>query len=386
MKDQHRKDNSAPPEQGGALHTGQPCSAGGRAFSGAPQNAQGAPSAPPQGEAAPQNSPAASSQGEGAPAKCAAGAGKAAGEGAAQGGTAPALSYTGAGEVWRAVVFGACLGLAVIVPGVSGAAVALLFGLYEKLLYALGNIFRRFKACALFLLPIAAGAAVGLVVGFFAVRRLLRVCPFAVSALFAGLMAGAYPEEVRPLAGERRTALRILLFVIGLALPLALGCAGIFGGAQADIASRAWYMWPLFVLLGFAVALTQVVPGLSATALLLALGCFQPLLASVSLGYWRQDPAIFGVYACLGVGFVIGLIACSRGLSRLFERRRAPAFFCIAGLALSQIACMFCNPELFAVYQSWAQGAPFAADLWSGVLLFIAALACMRLLSKKLPR
>ena len=346
VKDQHRSEKSAPPEQGGALHNGQPRPAEGRASSAA------------------QKSPAASSQNE----------------------SAPALSYTGAGEAWRAVLFGACLGLAVIVPGVSGAAVALLFGLYEKLLYALGNIFRRFKACALFLLPIAAGAAVGFAVGFFAVRRLLELCPFAVSALFAGLMAGAYPAEVRPLAGEKRTAPRILLFIIGLALPLALGCAGIFGGAQADIASRAWYVWPLFLLLGFAVALTQVVPGLSATALLLALGCFQPLLSSVSLTYWRQDPAIFGVHACLGVGFIAGLIACSRGISRLFERRRAPAFFCIAGLALSQIACMFCNPELFAVYQSWAQGAPFAADLWSGVLLFIAAAVCSRLLSKKSAR
>lgn len=346
VKDQHRSEKSAPPEQGGALHNGQPRPAEGRVSSAA------------------QKSPAASSQGE----------------------SAPSLSYTGAGEVWRAILFGACLGLAVIVPGVSGAAVALLFGLYEKLLYALGNIFRRFKACALFLLPIAAGAVVGLAVGFFAVRRLLELCPFAVSALFAGLMAGAYPEEVRPLAGEKRTAPRILLFIIGLALPLALGCAGIFGGAQADIASRAWYVWPLFLLLGFSVALTQVVPGLSATALLLALGCFQPLLSSVSLSYWRQDPSVFGVYACLGVGFIVGLIACSRGISRLFERRRAPAFFCIAGLALSQIACMFCNPELFAVYQSWAQGAPFAADLWSGVLLFIAAAVCSRLLSKKSAR
>lgn len=379
MKDQHRNDNNAPPEQGGALHTGQPRPAEGLASFVPPQNAEGAP-------AAPQKSPAASLQGGTAPAGCTAGAGKSAGEGAPQGGTAPALSYAGAGEAWRAVLFGACLGLAVIVPGVSGAAVALLFGLYEKLLYALGNIFRRFKACALFLLPIAAGAAVGFAVGFFAVRRLLELCPFAVSALFAGLMAGAYPAEVRPLAGEKRTAPRILLFIIGLALPLALGCAGIFGGAQADIASRAWYVWPLFLLLGFAVALTQVVPGLSATALLLALGCFQPLLSSVSLTYWRQDPSVFGVYACLGVGFIAGLIACSRGISRLFERRRAPAFFCIAGLALSQITCMFCNPELFAVYQSWAQGAPFAADLWSGVLLFIAAAVCSRLLSKKSAR
>ena len=288
----------------------------------------------------------------------------------------PDLRYKNAGEALKAALLGACIGLAVIVPGVSGAAVAILFGLYEKLLFALGNILRRFRSCILFLLPVALGGAVGLAVGFFAVRALLGICPFAVVALFAGLMLGAYPAVTDNLRGEKRTPARILLFAAGVALPVALGLAAVFASPGS--------LWPesigllpclLFLLLGFLVALTQVVPGLSATALLMLVGCFAPLLDSVSLTYWRQNPAVFLLYGCLAVGFLAGLVLCSKGIGRLLARRRAPAFFAIGGLSLGSFASMFFNPEIFEVYRGWAEGAPFAADLWSGVLLFAAGLA-----------
>lgn len=293
----------------------------------------------------------------------------------------PDLRYKNAGEALKAALLGACIGLAVIVPGVSGAAVAILFGLYEKLLFALGNILRRFRSCILFLLPVALGGAVGLAVGFFAVRALLGICPFAVVALFAGLMLGAYPAVTDNLRGEKRTPARILLFAAGVALPVALGLAAVFASPGS--------LWPesvgllpclLFLVLGFLVALTQVVPGLSATALLMLVGCFAPLLDSVSLSYWRQNPAVFALYACLAAGFLLGLVLCSKGMGGLMRRARAGAFSAVAGLSLGSLLSMFLNPEIFAVYESWAEGAPFAADLWPGVALFFAGLAASYLL------
>ena len=77
----------------------------------------------------------------------------------------PDLTYKNGAEVARGGVLGFFIGLAVIVPGVSGSTVAIIFRLYDKLLYALGNIFRRFKKCAKFLLPIVLGLAVGFVLG-----------------------------------------------------------------------------------------------------------------------------------------------------------------------------------------------------------------------------
>ena len=105
----------------------------------------------------------------------------------------PDLKYRNPKEVARSGILGFFVGLAVIVPGVSGSAVAIIFKLYEKLLYAVSNILKRFKLCFLFLLPILFGAVLGFVLGFFGVKELLNILPFATPALFAGLMLGAYP-------------------------------------------------------------------------------------------------------------------------------------------------------------------------------------------------
>ena len=55
------------------------------------------------------------------------------------------LQYENKRELVKSGVLGAFIGLAIIVPGVSGSTVAIIFRLYEKLLYALGNLFKKFK-------------------------------------------------------------------------------------------------------------------------------------------------------------------------------------------------------------------------------------------------
>ena len=88
------------------------------------------------------------------------------------------LSYKNKTEVTKGGILGLFIGLAVIVPGVSGSAVAIIFKMYEKLLYAIGNLFKKFKKCIKFLLPILIGVLVGFVLGFFGVRSLLNIIPF----------------------------------------------------------------------------------------------------------------------------------------------------------------------------------------------------------------
>ena len=118
------------------------------------------------------------------------------------------LAYADKKEVAKGGVLGLFIGLAIIVPGVSGSAVAIIFRLYEKLLYAFGNLLKSFKKCVRFLLPIAIGAVIGLVVGFIAVEQLINLVMFAVVALFAGLMLGAFPAVTDQIKGEKITAPR----------------------------------------------------------------------------------------------------------------------------------------------------------------------------------
>ena len=281
------------------------------------------------------------------------------------------LRYQNGKEVFKGGVLGAFIGLAVIVPGVSGSAVAIIFRLYEKLLYALGGIFRRFKESVRFLLPIALGGIVGLAAGFFGVRFLLNLLPFAIVALFAGLMLGAFPAVTDEIKGEKPTPLRIILFLLGLLFPIGLSALSVFGTPDMlSLDNLSWYHYILFLLVGYAIAVTQLVPGLSATALLMTFGCFTPLMNSVSLTYWQENPMVLLVYACLAVGFVLGLLAFSNGLSRLLEKKRAPAFYTIAGLSLGSIVTMFFNPEIVEVYESWTISAAMWRELGIGMLLF----------------
>ncbi len=281
------------------------------------------------------------------------------------------LSYKNKTEVTKGGILGLFIGLAVIVPGVSGSAVAIIFKMYEKLLYAIGNLFKKFKKCIKFLLPILIGVLVGFVLGFFGVRSLLNIIPFLVICLFAGLMFGAYPAITDQIKGTKLNAKYILLFIIGLAIPILVSCVSVFSDiTQHSLSNLKFYHYILFAIIGFLVAITQLVPGLSATALLMSFGYFTPLMNSVSLTNFKENPTIFLVYLCLIIGFIIGLFVVSKGLNKILNRYKTPTFYCIAGLSLGSIVTMFFNPEIMEIYVGWSAGG-MVLDISMGVLVLI---------------
>ena len=108
----------------------------------------------------------------------------------------PDLAYKNAKDVARGGLLGLFIGLAIIVPGVSGSTVAIIFKLYDKIIYALGNLFKRFAACVKFLLPI---------------------------------VIGAFPAVKDEIKGEKPNALRVLLMILGVAIPIAIALGTTFG-------------------------------------------------------------------------------------------------------------------------------------------------------------
>ena len=278
----------------------------------------------------------------------------------------------------KSALLGFFIGLAVIVPGISGSTVAIIFKLYDQFLYALGNLLKKFKQCFLFLLPIGIGILVGVLLGFIAVKSLLEILPFAIVCLFAGLMTGAFPAVTDEIKGAKKTAGRVALFALGLFIPVALGCASaLLSGSKesvsADVfANVEWWHFFLGLLIGAVMGITQIVPGLSASAFLMAVGWFNSLVQSVSMTYWKSNPAIFLVYAGLAIGFIGGILAFSKLLTGIFAKARHTAYSMIVGLSLGSILSMFCNGDIVETYASWAAGGAFALDVCLGIALFVA--------------
>ncbi len=287
-------------------------------------------------------------------------------------------------KTWsKSALLGVFIGLAVIVPGISGSTVAIIFKLYDQFLYAIGNLFKDFKRCFKFLLPIGLGMLVGLVAGFLGVKSLLEILPFAVVCLFAGLMIGAFPAVLVELKGAKITPMRIGLFILGVLLPVALG---VFSAWRLSRTPMPLSLNPvvdynkftgislrtlLCLPVGYLLAMTQIVPGLSASALLMSLGWFNDLMNSVSFAFWTKYPLVFLSYISLGVGFLTGLFTFSRVLTFVFNKARHTAYSMIVGLSLGSIFSMFFNADILAVYVNWfANGVP-ALDLWLGLGLLV---------------
>ncbi len=291
-------------------------------------------------------------------------------------------------KTWcKSAVLGFFIGLAVIVPGISGSTVAIIFKLYDMFLYAIGNLFKQFKKCFLFLLPIGIGLIVGVAVGFITVKKLLEILPFAIVGFFAGLMSGAFPAVKDEIKDAKGTPLRIALFILGVLIPVAVGCLSAAlsvesgeVGAGTQFVEIKWWQVLVCLPIGYLLGITQIVPGLSASAILMAIGWFHALVDSVSFTFWQQNPAVLFIYAALGVGFLLGLFTFSKFLTYLFNKARHTAYFAIVGLSLGSILSMFLNGDVLPTYLSWAQNGIAWLDLGLGLGLFAVGVVCSYLL------
>lgn len=277
----------------------------------------------------------------------------------------------------KSALLGFFIGLAVIVPGVSGSTVAIILRLYDQFLYAVGNLFKKFKPCFLFLLPIGIGAVVGFLLGFLAVQKLLEWIPFAIICLFAGLMLGSFPAVKDELNGVTMNAKRIALLVVGACIPVAVAVyssiSTLQGGTGGNIL-EADLIWKLIlpILVGFVIALTQLVPGLSASAILMVIGWYAVLMQNLHFSIETlTNVDLMIVVGGLAVGFIVGFFLFSKLLSIAFERARDTAYSVIVGLALGSLLTMFFNAEIVKVYADWS----VMGVNWGHLLLGIFLLA-----------
>jgi putative membrane protein len=286
-----------------------------------------------------------------------------------------------------ALLLGVFIGLAVIIPGVSGSTIAIIFGLYTSMLYAIGNIFNDFKRCFAFLLPLGIGVVAGFLAGFLIIQRFFGDYMFEIVCLFVGLMIGALPAITREIKGEKLTPARAVLFPVGIIIPVAIGVLSIALTSGSTASGESFTAFPpaLFLLyfpLGFVVSATQIIPGLSATAILMATGQFAPILNSLHLDYILENPVVLGLYASIGLGFLAGLVIISRIFERILKAHKVTAFFLVSGLSIGSIVSMFVNPDMWEVYTLWGNRESATASLIVGIVLLAIGFALSFVLTR----
>ena len=294
-------------------------------------------------------------------------------------------------KTWlKSALLGFLIGVGVVVPGISGSTIAIIFGLYAQMLFAIGNVFKSFKKCITFLMPILLGMIVGMLLGFLFVKSLINILPFAMICLFAGLMCGAFPAVLNEIKDVKITAKNFSILLLGALVPVAFGVISVFlssGSSSVAIVelfkTPTWWFILLCVPVGYLMGVTQVVPGLSATALLMMFGIFTALVDSISFTFWLSHLSVFLIYIALVLGFLLGVVTFSKLMTYIFSKIKAIAFTFIVGLSLGSIISMFFNPDSYEIYLSWKESGVYVLDVVLAGILFVIGFIVAFYLAKK---
>ncbi len=224
---------------------------------------------------------------------------------------------------------GIVVGLGAVAPGLSGSVLLVIFGLYQKIITAISTLFKDFKNNLKYLLPLAAGIGLGIVLFSKLVDWLLVTYEMQTRFAFLGLILGSIPlfyREVRKQGFHKKYYLPIALsFVGGLIL---------FNFNKALFPVVTDPSLPQCIVLGVAVAASYIVPGVDSAAILSALGLYTLWVhALATLNFEILLPAL--------VGAAGGVLVVSTIMDRLIARWYTATFSVIFGLFLSIVPAVF---------------------------------------------
>lgn len=291
------------------------------------------------------------------------------------------LKYKSFKEVFINVIVGIFIGLSVIVPGISGSTMAITMKVYDKGMYAFSHIFKEFKKCFLYALPVLFGIGVGFFVGVLGVQLLLSYFPFITICFFMGLMIGTYPVIFKEVKGEKINAKRGILVVLGFIMPIAFSLASVFmGGGTNTLENLNFGHYVLFFIMGVLISVTQLVPGLSATVLMMIFGYYTALLGGLHLDLLQNIPKLM-VYVTMGVGFLIGVFAFSKGIEQILLKARKSFFFLVTGISVGSVISVFVGNECVEIYKGW-DFPSLLIEIFLGITVLLSAFAISFVLTR----
>ncbi|MCQ2078498.1 MAG: DUF368 domain-containing protein [archaeon] len=232
----------------------------------------------------------------------------------------------------RHVIVGAVLGIASMLPGISGATMSVIFGVYERLVRDLADLRVWLRKDWRFILFLIIGAAIGTIFCAKVLDHALEEYPVPALMFFIGLILGQIPMLKRSVDNEEGTvdSRCWISFAIGIIVMLVMIALDIIGGDRNIVVSHDIEGFVIMVFIGMIVAVSALLPGLSHSTLLLVLGLMGTFTSAIS------DLDVFYL-APMVAGIIVAAILFSKIIHRALESYRLVTLMFILGLTLGSV-------------------------------------------------
>ena len=220
------------------------------------------------------------------------------------------------------ILYGLAYGVSLIVPGLSGGTLLVIFGCYDKVCGALSLDFKLIKQHIMFFIPFGIGAVAGLLGAVLAIADLLKNYPVPTNIFFGVLILAALPFIVKTAFKDERFTLKCIIpLVLGFALVVSASFLG--GNGVTD------NVVVLALCCAFA-AFAMLLPGISGALMLKAFGVYETLITALS----QFD---FAVIVPAVIGILAGLVLAAKLITFLLAKFKLVTYCAIIGMVAGSI-------------------------------------------------
>lgn len=239
------------------------------------------------------------------------------------------------------IIKGMFIGIANIIPGVSGGTLAVSMGVYSKIIDAVNNIRKDFKNSVKTLLPYGIGIIIGIAALSFIISFLFENYEMPTISCFIGLVLGGVPIILSKVKDEKVKYTHIISFILMLAVIIVPTLIAIETPA---IAQMEMNLLNVLILLGLGMisAGAMVVPGVSGSMILIMLGYYNLILNTIKDTIEALLKLDFGgffngalILLPFAVGIVVGIIIISKIIATLLKRYPNATHWGILGLIVA---------------------------------------------------
>lgn len=262
-------------------------------------------------------------------------------------------------HIIRTFLIGLAIGMANVIPGVSGGTLAVVFNIYDKFVNAITLNFKKLWKNRRFVFPLVIGMLGGVLVFSKLITIVYEKFPVQTNYFFMGLILGSIPMLFKYMVakkdGEKFSAGKIVAIVIcalaGFALLIYLGhLEGVLGtpDMSAELPVQTFPLTVRIFAAGLIGAVAMIIPGISGSLLMLIMGVYTIVMKSISLLF----PSLFGgdtqlffkaVFLLLpnGIGVLIGLLSGAKLIAWLLKKIPNQTYAVIFGLICASAVNIF---------------------------------------------
>jgi len=241
----------------------------------------------------------------------------------------------------KQILIGITIGGGMILPGVSGGVLAVIFGIYEKIIDSVLNFFQGWKKNLLFLLPILLGIFIGAVIFGKVLSIVFRDYPMEAAFTFIGLILGGIPILFNKIKTTDTKQINMIFFVISFMLSLLF----VYGKNTFDVdfsnnINGGYYSLFLLFITGILYISGKIIPGVSGSFLLILVGMYEYILDIISRPFSLSTHEKLQLIPIL-LGVIVGAFILLKMMNYLIKKYHNTTYSAIIGFVIGSITAIY---------------------------------------------